>query len=220
MIDRAIFFKVMATVQQYFGKNLEQDVLDLYWNSLKQFTLEEFQTASTNIMQEFNPTSAKPFPLIRDFRAMCGKDGETRAVNIISLVKAAAKKYGQYESIDFDDLALHSVIERYGGWPDIVLWSEKDWQFHERNFIAAYKAAQSAKMAGPYYVMGLVEIANRAAGEAVSEPIAVAGPNVGMPRTPISEISREKRTGIPIRGNQSIRDLLSSSMAKYAEVAE
>ena len=161
MLTKQIIFETLAKMEQYFGKILTPEVRNMYVEHLKALDESKFIASSLRIMSEFNPTSTKPFPLIRDFLEMCGEDGKTRAVNIVSKVRRMIENKGQYVSVDFGDTALHSVIERYGGWVDMVNNNtDKWWSLHEKNFIQAYDSAWRSGLEGPDHVVGLLEMEN------------------------------------------------------------
>jgi len=177
MLNKEMFLGAMLKLQKYFGKDLEPSILDMYWDRLKTLPENAFKIGMVNCIDKYDQTSAKPFPLIKDILELCGESGETQAINVVALVKKTAIKYGQYESIDFGDSALHSTINRYGGWPEIVLWGEETWKFNEKKFIAAYKAAQTIenKMS---HLPGLLENDrkdNSQYGLPVPEPIRIDG---------------------------------------------
>lgn len=163
--DRKIIYEVLGRFQEYFGKSLKPEIQALYIEHLEKIDEDKFKIASVKLLREFEPTSTKPFPLIKDFMEMIGLDGRTEAINIVSLVRNTIEKIGQYHSINFNNRALHSVIERYGGWVDMVNNNTDEWwSLHERNFITAYEAAKRSGLEGPEYLMGLLEIDNRMKG--------------------------------------------------------
>lgn len=164
MQKRQIILETLAKLEKYFGKKLESGIRGMYLEYLEKLDEKQFKAAAVKILAEFEPTLAKPFPLIKDFLALCGQSAHTKAINVVLTVKKTAETEGQYKSIDFGDRALHSVIERYGGWPEVVLWGEKDWKFQEAKFIAAYEAAVVAGVQGSEYLPGLHEIENRMQG--------------------------------------------------------
>lgn len=161
MISTGLITKILAKMQKYFGKYLEVDVLQIYIENLQKMKESDFKIACVRIMQEFCQTSVQPFPLIKDFLEMSGQDGRTRAVNVVAIVREAMEAKGQYESVDFQDQALHCVIQRYGGWPEMVNNNtDKWWSLHERNFIQAYESARRSGLPGPNRLLGVHEAEN------------------------------------------------------------
>ena len=146
-------------------------------------------------MTDFTPTSTKPFPLIKDFLDFCGKDIKTEAINAVSIVKKTAERLGQYASVDFENMALHSVINRYGGWVEIVCWGEKEWSLHERNFISAYEAAKKSNLPAVSHLPGLCEKENSLKGLTYEKPFRIeahTGKMLSIPK-PINEIMIENK---------------------------
>lgn len=174
MLDNPTILTCLGKLEEFFGHQLSPDVRNMYVEHLRDLSEDDFKKSVVMVMREFKPTSARPFPLVADILEMCGQDSQSKAVNVVTMVKEAAEKYGQYRSMDFGDRAIHSVIKRYGGWEKVVFWGEKDWQFHERNFIAAYKAAKAAGI-GPDHVAGLVEIDSKMNGYDVKPPVLLTG---------------------------------------------
>jgi hypothetical protein len=154
------FVAAMSSLQKYFGKNIEESVLMLYWNILEKYSEEIFGKALINIFHSFHPTATVPFPLIADFMEAMGATGDTRCHAMIATVKRAAEEIGAYRTVDFGDGALHATINRFGGWPTIARWGcTGQWNFQENNFMRAYTAAvENQEMAGP--VMGEHEAEN------------------------------------------------------------
>ncbi len=161
---KQLILGTLANMQKYFGKKLEKDVLEIYLEGLKNLSEDDFKKAAVNIMHEFSPTSTKPFPLIADFLEACGVDDKTQAVNIITKLRRMMVRLGQYRSPIIEDEALKSVIERYGGWVEMVNNNYDEWwSLHERNFILAYESAKRTSMDGEK-PKGILEIDNTANG--------------------------------------------------------
>lgn len=150
----------LSTLQDYLGHTLKPTVIKLYVDALSSLEDGILKSAMVNIIKEFKSTSAQPFPLIATILELVGQDGNTKAINAVTAVKRMSFK-GQYVSVDFKDRTLHAIIDRFGGWQEVCLWTNKDWQLNERNFINAYKSALSAGVKGAKYCMGLLEEENR-----------------------------------------------------------
>jgi len=158
-MQKAIIFEVLGRFQEYFGKKLTPEMQATYIEHLENMNEDKFKLASINLIKSFEPTTAKPFPLIGDFLKACGEDLETKSINIVSLVRKKAED--AYQSIDFGDRHLHSVIMRYGGWIELCNNNTDEWwSLHERNFINAYRSAVTADIQGPEYLQGILEIDN------------------------------------------------------------
>lgn len=160
MIEKHFISNFLA-MQAFFGKKLSTEVVAIYWKYFEKISEQDFQNMVENIMENFIPTAQCPFPLIAHFLAAGGLAGESRAQSAITAVKKAAECFGAYKTVDFGDAALHAVINRFGGWPEVCSWGNRgEWRYFEKNFLIAYKSAIDAReVAGP--VAGLFELGNQ-----------------------------------------------------------
>ena len=162
---KQLIMETLAKMQKYFGKKLDTDTYQIYIEQLSDFTEQEFKTASVKIMRNFEPTSTKPFPLVKDFLYYIGKDDKSVAVNIVTDLRRSMEQLGQYASFDLGDPSLAATIRRYGGWEEMVLNNTDEWwSLHERNFITAYESARRSGMTAETRIIGQFERDNRAKG--------------------------------------------------------
>ena len=165
-----VFRERMAMMQAYYGhdlptgKNGKSNVYSMYWQMLKHLSDEQFKLAVTNLLKDWHSTSRVPFPLVADFLSHCGESSDIRAQRAVSMVREASSRVGSYRSIDFQDRALHAIIERFGGWIVISHWTQKEWNINEKRFVEAYKAAVSFNETGPKYLPGKTEKENAFSG--------------------------------------------------------
>lgn len=136
------FLTGMAVLYTLYGKTLSDDALKLYRNILRKFSDEQFEKMLENITMSFKPTSQVPFPLPVHFTESIGLSSENRAQAAVTAVKNAAERWGAWSTVDFGDPALHAVINRFGGWPEVCSWGNAgQWKFTETKFMEAYEAA-------------------------------------------------------------------------------
>ncbi|MFA5300265.1 MAG: DUF6475 domain-containing protein [Lutibacter sp.] len=110
-----------------------------YWPLLKHLSDDEFHVSVVGIVREFVPTASVQFPMVSQFLKFCSSDAQGSAVKAISMLKAYIRKVGKYESVNFNNMTLHAVVERYGGWPAICAWTDSDWNINENRLIESYK---------------------------------------------------------------------------------
>lgn len=190
MVSKKTILKVLTKMQEYFGYEIKPGVIQIYIENLQNMEENDFRDAAVQIMLEFKPTSTQPFPLLRDFREAAGLDGKTMAVNAVARLRAKMEAVGQYDSVTFNDPALHSVIQRYGGWVEMVLNNtDKWWSFHERNFIQAYESAKKAGIKGPERLIGLHEAGNTMNGYT---PKVLVGMNIPHSLCGFSDVYQEE----------------------------
>jgi len=166
-----------AFLQEYFGRQVSDAVRDMYWQRLNQFHIDKFKHACSHIMDNFVPTAAAPFPLIKHFLETMGETADTKTEALIAQVKQAALKHGQYASVDFGNRALHAVIQRFGGWQAIVNWGQKDWDINGGRFKEALRTAITMKAEGPKHLPGIIEKENKPDNwtEYIPDPIKIGG---------------------------------------------
>lgn len=159
-MDNPLFISSMAYLQKIYGKTIDDEVIAIYWQHLEKLTNEQFKAAMASLCASFVPTSTVPFPLIPHFLKAIGQDDETKAVDMVRIVRNAAEGLGAYETVNFHDPALHATINRFGGWVEVCSWDEERWEMNTRNFIAAYKSAKAAGAYAPQLV-GIHEATNK-----------------------------------------------------------
>ena len=160
MIQYKKFLACMIYLQKLFAKELSDEVVAIYWERLKTFPDIDFEMAMKDIVDTFIPTSTVPFPMIAHFIQSTGLSNEGRAHAAVVMVKRYAESCGSYKSVNFGDRALHSTINRFGGWTIIARWGE-EWQYQEKNFMEAYKSAlEYDPNDGPSHCEGIFEIEN------------------------------------------------------------
>jgi len=146
----------MGFMFAYLGVDPAVEKVPMYWEMLKHLPDDTFDKAIKNALQEFIPTAACPFPLVAHILKYCGEAGESKAVNAISTLKRALK-HGPYQSICFEDSALHYTVESFGGWPALCNWTAKEWDINEGRIIETYRSALMGGRTGATHLAGLSE---------------------------------------------------------------
>lgn len=129
-------------LEKLYGKNIDVEIVKLYWNHFKSISDEKFNHICEQIRLSFVPSSTVPFPTIAHFVEISGIGGENRARQAVKALVNAIWKGSAYRSVSFGDPALHETIERFGGWPHMAKNCDAEWwQFNEKNFIACYESS-------------------------------------------------------------------------------
>jgi len=157
-MNKEKFSDGMKLLSNIYGFTPKNGIMSIYWEHLKYLSDKKWNECCKNIIDNFIPTGTNPFPLVPHFLKMGGQDPHTKAVNAVSLVRKGIFKPGVYESVDFGDVVLHGVVERYGGWVEICNWTEEYWRMKESGFIRAYESAAMDNFSnGPKYLSGIHE---------------------------------------------------------------
>jgi hypothetical protein len=158
-MNKNLFLEGMAFLQKLYGKKLEDEIINVYWNMFKNYSDEQFKTMQTNIVKSFVPTSQVPFPVPAQFLSAAGVSGGNRSRLAVQAVIDASNNPGPYRSVSFGDPALHETIVRFGGWPAVASWDSDKWQFVEKSFVATYEANLVFNN-GPSRLVGICEFEN------------------------------------------------------------
>lgn len=156
MTDTA-FKENLAFLSKYLKYQLDQSDVSIYWNCLKHLSDEKFRLSVTQIVKEFIPTNAVPFPLVAHFLERCGEAGETKSINAIATLKKAVRKIGIYNSVHFDDPALTYTVNVCGGWINMCNWSSTDWNVNEGRIRDIYEAAINSGRSDSGHLVGIGE---------------------------------------------------------------
>lgn len=154
-------FKInLGFLSKYLRYELNQEQVCIYWDLLKHLSDDKFEVACKNIIKEFIPTSTVPFPLVAHILKYCGDAGDNQVINAISTLKKAISRVGPYESINFNDPALHYTINAFGGWTAICSWASEDWNINEKRLMETYRTSLQTGREDCGYLLGISEKQN------------------------------------------------------------
>lgn len=166
MTDQKIrFAKALSALAEYYGKELSDGVIALYWQGLSQYPIDDIEAAIGRHLQ--NPDTGQWMPKIADIVRMI--DGTTQGAAAMAWAKVmrAVGSVGQYQSLAFDDAIIHLVIDDLGGWPGICQGEEAEIPFLQKRFETSYRAYRmrgSDVPPHPRYLVGVSEMQNTAKG--------------------------------------------------------
>ena len=155
--DYERFLAILTGVSDYYGKDLSEGVISLYWQGLKQYDLQAVEKALWEHTQ--NPDSGQFMPKIADVTKMLQGRTQDQAAIAWAKVDKAVRHVGTYADVAFDDPIIHRVIADMGGWIWFGNQKEDEWPFVAKNFENRYRGY---KMRGeiPEYPKVLIGIAN------------------------------------------------------------
>lgn len=170
-MSKVRFAKALSALAEYYGKELSDGVISLYWQGLQQFSIDEIEVAIGRHLQ--NPDTGQWMPKIADIVRML--EGTTLNAAVLSWAKVmrAVGSVGQYQSLAFDDAVIHMVIDDLGGWPGICQTAEAELPFLQKRFENSYRAYKQRGQdlpTYPRYLPGVSELQNVAAGHKPDAP--------------------------------------------------
>lgn len=176
--DRKEFLKLCTLMSQAFDKPMSEALIDIYFDSLKDFDIEQIDSA---VKQSI--ASKKFMPKVAELRELIEGSREDKAELAWRTFLDLVKFEGAYPSLQVYDGPMGYAIDCMGGWqtactklgaasPEMVANLEK-------NFKASYKLGQM-RAEEPRYLIGEVEANNRNLGAwkepTVAQPVCLLWP--------------------------------------------
>ena len=99
-IESPKFAESLAKVGRYYGRRVDSELTEIYWEVLKEFELSEIENA---FVLHYRQTEAgRFFPRIADLIRFLEGSEESRALVAWTLVQDAIQSIGRYPSIAFE----------------------------------------------------------------------------------------------------------------------
>ncbi len=135
--DKKRFATLLTGIADYYGKELSESMISLFWQGLQQFDIDAVEKALWEHTQ--NPDTGQFMPKIADVtRSLQGRTQDQAAL-AWSKVDSAIRRIGPYSDVVFDDIIIHRVIADMGGWIKLGTQSEEDWPFVSNQFQTRYR---------------------------------------------------------------------------------
>lgn len=210
--DRKEFSACFALMCEVFEPDIDANRLkllrDIYFETLKAFSIAEVREAMTTIMKTrvYNKLP-KPAEI---YNAVYGSDDDRALFAFVSVVKAI-KCVGPYNDVQFSDPVIHTTINMIGGWQRINEVTDKELKWMEKDFTSAYRIA-SKQEAHPLRLAGSNSIHNAASGYDIPPMIGYvdSAPNV-LPTIRADERPKEIADDSSA-GNARVKALLSQAL--------
>lgn len=160
----------VSLVYAFYGKDVSQFALDVWWNALKAFDLAAIKDAFNRHL--VNPDSGQFLPKPSDIMRMLGGTTQDAALQAWAKVDKAVRSVGNYADVVFDDSLIHRVIHDMGGWIGLGTKSEDEWPFVAREFENRYRGyrMRSERPDYPAVLIGIANAHNRKGGFAEEPP--------------------------------------------------
>lgn len=161
----------LVMIAEMLDKTLSEGLIELYFKTLKDLSLDQIRSAINHIAN-----TATFFPKPVDFRNATGGNRDLQALTAWEKTRKAVRKVGRYESVQFNDPLIHSVISLMGGWEDFCSCEGYDgekWQQHD--FEKMYKTMVGVNRDHPEYLPGMSELDNSARGFDIRKPVLIGG---------------------------------------------
>jgi hypothetical protein len=214
MLDSELpdFSKTLLAVADYYGKELSENAMDLYWNALREYDLQAVKKALWAHAR--NPDTGQWMPKIADIaKVMQGRTDDQAAV-AWSKVNQAVRRVGTYQCVVFDDPIIHRVLIDMGGWVYIGAKDDKEWPFVAKEFENRYRGYRMRDEMPDYppVLIGMANAHNSQQGFRQNPPILI-----GDERR--ANTVRLGGTTAPLLGMKSLADVVQAP-AKVRQISD
>lgn len=146
--DRAEFNNMMAQTSALYGKEMQSGVMQIYWDCLEKYTIQEIGAALSQCFTntdngEFMP---KPATIIK----MLEGSNQNNALSAWTKVYQAIGSVGPYRDVVFDDALIHRALSDMGGWIAICNITDEDAPFRANEFEKRYQGYSSRNLTPEY----------------------------------------------------------------------
>lgn len=212
-IDRKEFAGLMNAVMSFYGKDISPVSLELWWEALRSFALDDIRRAlNTHVTNpdagQFPP---KPADIIRYLQGSTG----TQGLQAWSKVEKAIRHVGPYQTVVFDDPSIHAVINDMGGWIKVCEGNDDELPFKAREFERRYQGyALNPPREYPKALIGMAEAENRRGGFKLPSPVLIG--NEGKALACYKNGNRV--AALPIKRPRSIAEVIGHEPEEQEEV--
>ena len=206
MVDHELpeFAKTLTAVADYYGKELSENVVDLWWNGLREYNLGAVQKALWAHVR--NPDTGQFMPRIADVAKLTQGRTDDQAAIAWSKVDQAVRRVGTYQCVAFDDPVIHRVLLDMGGWVYIGGKDDSEWPFVAKEFQNRYRGYRMRDETPEYppVLIGMANAHNSQNGFRQNPPILI-----GDERKAVAVL--KGGTTAPLVGMKSAADVLLPS---------
>jgi hypothetical protein len=172
------FVNLILATAEYYKNTLSEMVIEIYWEGLKDFDIDLIQKALNVHIRDSE--LGRFMPRIADVMKHLTGSSDDKALMAWNKVFEAMQKYGYYNSVVFDDLIIHAVIQDQGGWVRFSEYynslTDKEFPFFKKDFMENYKMRINHRRSDtPKILIGFYEQENATSGHEWNEPPKTIG---------------------------------------------
>jgi len=157
--DRKGFMALMVGLGESFGEAVSPQRIEIYFRVLSEFPLADVERAAGGAISE-SKGFPRPVDIISRLRAPQGVRVTEAWYEFLN-----AREQFCACSVEFEDRAIHSVVERMGGWMLLCQFSDRDMDFRQKDFENLYRAySQRPDAAHSDHLIGETERDNTGKG--------------------------------------------------------
>lgn len=159
--ERKDFAQLVSDVMAFYRRDVSTFALGVWWEACKPFDFEQVSKAFT--AHTMDPEGCKFPPMPGDLVRVLHGTRTDRGLLAWAKVFDAMQRVGAYQSVAFDDPAIHLAIEDIGGWPTVCRTLIDELPFVQKRFTEAYRVSAANPAPHPSRLIGESEVANQSA---------------------------------------------------------
>jgi len=172
--EKKIFLQSLVGIAEIYGKTLSESLIRVYWEILKRYDVEDVARSFTQ--HASNPDAGQFMPKPADIIKCIDGGGDSRSLKAWTKVEKAIRTVGPYQTVVFDDLIIHKVIEDLGGWISLNAITDKELPFKANEFSKRYLGyIMRSNIKYPKKLIGIAEANNVMEKKKVEPPISIGG---------------------------------------------
>ena len=169
------FQALLTDALAFYRQDVSEFALTVWWGACRPFTLEQVSKAFTAHATDAERGRFVPMPA--DIVKHLQGTQTDRSLMAWGKVLEGIQRVGAYQSVGFDDPAIHAAVEDLGGWTTICRSTMQELPHLQRRFTESHRAYSGRQgFAFPAYLIGESEAANRTAGKRVAPPVLIGSP--------------------------------------------
>ena len=175
--DHARFVELLRGVYDFYGRDVSEFTLEVWWEAVKHLDLAAIAQAFTQHCR--NPDAGQFPPKPADIVRHLGGTTQDAALQAWAKVDRAIRTVGTYASVVFDDPIIHAVVSDMGGWAWFGRQSGDEWPFVAKQFETRYRGFRTRGDVGSYppVLIGLAEADNAHRGMRSDAPVLLGNPD-------------------------------------------
>jgi Domain of unknown function (DUF6475) len=177
--DKPAFAELLVNALAFWKQDVSTFGLTVWWEACRAFDLE--QVTKSLSAHAVCPDRGRFAPMPADIVRLLQGTAVDRSLLAWGKVSDAMGSVGAYDSVCFDDPAIHSAIVDMGGWPSLCRGSFDELSHTQRRFCELHRA-YSARGGDEYssYLVGVFESTNRLEGRLVKPPKLIGDPQKAL----------------------------------------
>jgi hypothetical protein len=170
--DKPEFVELLTQVLGFYGQAVSPFAVGVWWQACQGVELEQLRRALS--AHALDPDRGRWAPKPADIVRQLVGTAADRSLVAWGKVMDAVRRVGAYQSVAFDDGAIHAAIVDMGGWPAVCRSEVDDLPFLQKRFTDLHRAYSArADTAWPARLAGDHETTNALNGRPVDPPALV-----------------------------------------------